>query len=248
MRAFDERHLGHWENDEVEVRVPFSAAGVSTTVILNSKFTGKLMLLDVGDGVLRDLLSPGSLEFVEEIAMLAITHGHFDHMGGLYSLLGFLRMTKRESPLDILVPEGCIEVAATLSAFREVYGSSMSFTIRPHDVRGRMEFDTDFFRIAVFDVLHYGMENQSNQDVWMPAVGYRVHVGDTVIAYTGDTKMCPELKDLIKDADLAIIEATSVEIKEGEPRVHLTDKEARQLGTLARDYILIHRAPRVPMD
>ena len=78
------------ENDEVSVNVPFSAAGVGTTIVLTSKFTGKMMLLDVGDGVLRDLLLSGNTDFVNAIDPIAISHGHFDHVGGLHSLLGFM--------------------------------------------------------------------------------------------------------------------------------------------------------------
>ncbi len=85
-----------WENDEVRVIIPFSAAGVGTTIVLTSKFTGKMMMLDVGDGVLRDLLLFGSTDFVDEIDPIAISHGHFDHVGGLHSLLGFMQMLDRK--------------------------------------------------------------------------------------------------------------------------------------------------------
>ncbi|MFW9869975.1 MAG: ribonuclease Z, partial [Candidatus Thorarchaeota archaeon] len=77
----------HWANDEVQVDIPFSAAGVATTIVLTSKFTGKMMLFDVGDGILRDLLMSGNTDFVHEIDPIAISHGHFDHVGGLHSLL-----------------------------------------------------------------------------------------------------------------------------------------------------------------
>ena len=42
------KHTAMWENDEVKVDVPYSVAGVGTTVIVTSKFTGKILLLDVG--------------------------------------------------------------------------------------------------------------------------------------------------------------------------------------------------------
>ena len=59
-----EDYKNSWENDEVQVEILFSAAGVGTTIALISKFTGKIMLLDVGDGAIRDLLlSQNSHEF-----------------------------------------------------------------------------------------------------------------------------------------------------------------------------------------
>ena len=107
-----------WENDEVEVRIPFSAAGVGTTIVLTSKFTGRIMLLDVGDGTLRDLLKHGGIQFVHDLDLVAITHGHFDHMGGVHSLLGFLRMMKRSEKLHLLLPAGCIEAIESIRGFR----------------------------------------------------------------------------------------------------------------------------------
>ncbi|MFW9806364.1 MAG: hypothetical protein ACFFFK_06505, partial [Candidatus Thorarchaeota archaeon] len=104
-----DNHRSEWENDEVRVQVPYSAAGVATTIVLTSKFTGKMMLLDVGDGALRDLLSAGHTDFVNDLDPIAISHGHFDHVGGLHSLMGFMRMLGRTNPLSILIPNGCVE-------------------------------------------------------------------------------------------------------------------------------------------
>ncbi|MFX1604171.1 MAG: hypothetical protein ACFFCK_11870, partial [Promethearchaeota archaeon] len=106
-----------WENDEVEVSIPYSAAGVATTIVITSKFTERMMLLDVGDGALRDLLDRGSIQFVSDLGLIAITHGHFDHMGGIHSVLGFLRMMKRTNELHILLPTDCIEVISVIRGF-----------------------------------------------------------------------------------------------------------------------------------
>ena len=95
MSNLVEDYSYRWENDEVLVEITYSVAGVSTTVVITSRFTGKMMLLDVGDGALRDLLARGSIDFVNDIDVIAITHGHFDHMGGLYPLLGFMRTLGR---------------------------------------------------------------------------------------------------------------------------------------------------------
>jgi ribonuclease BN (tRNA processing enzyme) len=120
MNDLTETHSAAWENDEARVDVLFSAAGVATNIAMVSKFSGSILLADVGDGTLRDLLSQGSLDFVNELNLIIITHGHFDHMGGLYSLLGFLRMLKRSTPLDILIPKGCKEVSSTIRTFKDI--------------------------------------------------------------------------------------------------------------------------------
>jgi ribonuclease BN (tRNA processing enzyme) len=234
-----------WENDEVEVRVPFSAAGVSTTIVLTSKFTSKMMLLDVGDGALRDLLELGGIQFVHDLDLVAITHGHFDHMGGVHSLLGFLRMLTRSEKLHILLPADCIEAIGIIRGFRNVYSASLPFEFWYHELTHGTGFDTDFFKVSAIEVEHFGMENTTDEDKLMPALGYRVRVGDTTIAYTGDTRMCIGAEDIVREADLAIIEATRRNTPDSEKRVHLSEDEANELGKLARNHILIHRIPDI---
>jgi hypothetical protein len=40
MNTTKSKHSASWENDEVSVDIPFSVAGVGTTVAITSKFTG----------------------------------------------------------------------------------------------------------------------------------------------------------------------------------------------------------------
>lgn len=235
-----------WDNDEVLVNVPFSAAGVGTTILLTSKFTGKMMLLDVGDGVLRDLLRTlENSEFVNEINLIAISHGHFDHVGGLYSLLGFMRMLGRTNPLNIIIPPKCKEVKEIVKGFKELHHDTLPFKIWYHEISPGSDFDTDFFKVKAYEVEHYSLEhtNEEEEEVLEPAHGYRVRIGETVIAYTGDTRMCSGVEAVVADADLAIIEATRTSTPKSGRRVHLSIDEANKLGKLAKKYVLIHPIP-----
>jgi hypothetical protein len=57
--------------------------------------------------------------------------------------------------------------------------------------------------------------------------------------------MCSGLENAVRDADLAIIEATLKETPGSGNRVHLSIDEANELGKLAKEYILIHKIPEV---
>lgn len=244
----EEKHRAIWENDEVHVNIPYSAAGVGTTIVLTSKFTGKIMLLDVGDGALRDLLfSFKDSDFVNEIDLVALSHGHFDHIGGLHSILGFMRMLHRKSPLNILVPTGCKEAIGIIKGFKEYYHTTLPFKISYHETTPGSGFDTDFFKVKSFEVEHYSLEQlpQEEEEVLEPALGYRVQIGGTVIGYTGDTRKCAGAEMIVHDADLAIIEATRRETPTSRHRVHLSVDEANELGKLAKDYVLIHQIPEL---
>jgi ribonuclease BN (tRNA processing enzyme) len=243
-----EDYKSEWENDEVLVKVPFSAAGVGTTIVLTSKFTGKMMLLDVGDGVLRDLLSSGNTNFVHDIDPIAISHGHFDHVGGLHSLLGFMRMLNRTNPLNILIPAGCVEAISIIKGYRDLYRSTLPYKIWYHELSQGSGFDTDFFKVKSVEVEHFSSEFDQGTGELEPALGFRVLIGGTTIAYSGDTRFCPGVETVVRDADLAIIEATMKDKPESnsENQVHLSIAEAKELGKLAKEYILIHRIPGIP--
>ena len=236
-----------WENDEVSVEVPFSAAGVGTTIVLTSKFTGKMMLLDVGDGVLRDLLLSGNTDFVNDINPIAISHGHFDHVGGLHSLLGFMRVMGRTNPLNILIPTGCSEAISIINGFRDLYSTSLPFKIWYHEMSQGSGFDTDFFKTSSFEVEHFSLEFDEGAGEIEPALGFRVQIGETVVAYSGDTRLCSGVESVVRDADLAIIEATRKETPDSDfgHRVHLSLEEAANLGELAKEHILIHKIPEM---
>ena len=223
--------------------VLYSKAGVATQIILDT------VLVDVGDGTLRDLLST-DYNF-EDLDIIVITHGHYDHMGGLHSLLGYLRMKGRKKLLKILHPGAC-EVDAVIQGFRKCYKDTIPFKIEVIKVEDRHIYQFNSVTIQPFFVNHAGSTAQGIMPP-IPAAGYRVALKGKIVAVTGDSSMCESLKELVSGADTAYIEATWTQerkemltrkygdIEKDMLKVHLSEEQARNLGKLAKHYVLIHK-------
>jgi phosphoribosyl 1,2-cyclic phosphate phosphodiesterase len=231
----------HWRGKKIEVRIPYSRAGVAQHIWLEAGSSS--LLIDTGDGVVRDLLREG-LDLVKLSALL-FTHGHFDHMGGLHSLLGFLRMVGRKETLPILTPEGCVEVSSIVEGFTTCYADTLPFEISLRWIQPDENLQIGDLEIRAFPMVHCGgIEGLGILDP-IPAMGYRISHQRETVAITGDCGSASPLRELVEGADLAIIEATyksnANADKESLEKVHLSEDLAEEMGKLARQFILVHK-------
>ncbi|HOD66808.1 MAG TPA: ribonuclease Z [candidate division Zixibacteria bacterium] len=233
-----------WKGNRLEARVLYSRAGVAQHILVRTDRSG--ILVDTGDGCLRDLLAAGIR--LDSLGGLLYTHGHFDHVGGLHTLLGFLRMIGRTAPLPICAPDRCTEVFALAHTFRRCYPDHLPYPLVLRELHPHERFELAGLPIEAYPMAHAGSIDRGGILDPIPAFGYRITLEGETIAITGDTGLCDEVKDLVRGADLAIIEATFADDDRCEPemlaRVHLSESLARDLGTLAKSYLLIHRAER----
>ncbi len=224
------------------IDVLYSRAGVATQIVINT------VLVDIGDGGLRDLLR---IDFdFETLDIILVTHGHYDHMGGLHSLLGYLRMIGRKKLLRILHPGAC-EVDSVVKGFQTCYEGTIPFDIEVVHVEDRNIYEFGSVKIQPFFVCHAGSTAQGIMPQ-IPAAGFRVLLPDMIVAVTGDSAMCEPLKELVSGADIAYIEATFTQerkvmltrkygdIEKEILAVHLSEEQAHNLGKLAKKYELIH--------
>jgi ribonuclease Z len=233
--------LKTWQGRNLEVKVLYSSPGIAQHIWIEHDFGA--LLLDVGDGVLRDLrsnrLDPKSIKGI------IVTHGHFDHVGGLHSLLGFMRMIGREGALPIYIPSGCVEAEGIVNQFVGFYRETMPFDVKPIGVNAQDVFEVARFSVRAYPVVHSGGIAGHEVLEQIPALGYRLTYAGETVAVTGDTGMCASLAQLVKNSDLALIEATFADARgvsdEELQKVHLSEQAAKELGSLAKSYILVHR-------
>lgn len=244
--AGNQENRSRWQGKNLRVEIPFSRAGVAHHVWVGSEQSS--ILFDAGDGILRDLLTLGISP--QQIDAIFITHGHYDHMGGLHSLLGFMRMIGRSKPLPVYMPEGCQEARRSCESFEECYAVSTPFDIEIVDLSLHQQITISDISVVPYPVVHCGSIVGGEILDPIPAVGYRISLGNETVAISGDTGDCDSLRELVKDVDLAIIEATYLSSSGKDNRllrnVHLSEDLARGIGAMARDYILVHQGGRNP--
>lgn len=240
----DNNNYARWRGKSLSVDILYSRAGVASQIwIENSEGA---ILIDCGDGIVRDLI-----EYkinLKKLSAIFITHGHFDHMGGLHSLFGFLRMVGREGAIYIYTPENCIEAESMVNEFISIYDSTTKFSIVMDTLTSKNKQTVSGMEIEVFEMTHHGSIAGAGITAPIPASGYRIAYNDETIAVTGDTGTDKFNNNLIKGADLAIIESTFRDSKstdnETTEKVHLTEKLATEYGKLAKEFILVHKAYR----
>jgi len=224
-----------WQKDDFFIKIYCSIPNIATGIVITTdkaKF-----VVDPGDGILRDLNKDYSKKEILEISDIFISHGHHDHLGGLWSLLTYLSVMKRKKPLNIYYPKGSPEIQSIYSAFISVYSKEIEYPINLINITDQKGFALDGVQVTPFKVNHRE-PNEVGKAVEVPSLGYRFDYDGKSICYGGDTAYTENLVKMAKGADLAIIEAGA--LTEEEAELHMTIEQASKIGETAEEYFLVH--------
>ncbi|QKJ97778.1 MAG: ribonuclease Z [Ignavibacteriota bacterium] len=220
-----------WKKKDFSIKIFCSIPNIATGILLKAGDSN--FVIDPGDGILRDLNSELGVKKLLELSDVFITHGHHDHVGGVWSLLTYLRVMQKKSPLTIHYPEGCVEIESIYNAFKKVYSRSITYKINLKPIKKTNGFTTGNISVKPFPVIHKELlSNGKKRQV--PALGYNFIYDNMKICYGGDTAYCDELVVHAKNADLAILEAGHDE--ETPDDMHMTKTEAVSIGKSAKKY------------
>ena len=171
------------------------------------------LLLDLGSGALGALqrhVHPDSLDAV------ALSHLHPDHvvdLCGLYVMRRYRPSGRLPRRLPVHGPSGTAERLGLMYHGVEPGGMDSEFEVCA--VTDRTAFTVGPFTVTAFAVNHP-----------VEAYGYRVEADGAVLAFTGDTDDCPALDDLLRDADLALVDAAFVDGRDEVEGIHLSGSRA----------------------
>ncbi|MGP7960616.1 MBL fold metallo-hydrolase [Sanguibacter sp. A247] len=200
------------------------------------------VLLDCGSGAfgpLQTLVDPTTIDAV------GITHLHPDHYADLCGLYVYLRYHPTlgsvarvgGKPLEVRAPAGAEQkVAETFGLADDESLAGLAFT----------EWDDASWRVGPLRIEAFRVEH--------PVEAYALRVTgpsdcdpsrEVTFVYSGDTDECDGIVEAARDADLLLIEAAFVELRD-EPRgIHLTGLRAGRVATRARarSVLLTHLQP-----
>lgn len=176
---------------------------------------GAAHLVDAGDGAMTALADAG-VDY-PELRTIWISHIHFDHIGGLYGVLGLRLQTRTTRPLTIYGPPGIKVIVAGLVAAmrpsaRSGFGIPGEVPIDPAANITVVELDDgavvqcDDFTVRVAANSHYSFPAGSENERLFRSLSYRFDLPGRSIVYTGDTGPSDKVTALAKGATMLVTE------------------------------------------
>ncbi len=107
-----------------------------SSLLIESEQT--LSLIDAGDCVSKALISQKI--FPNDISDILISHLHADHLGGLPSLITQMKISNREKPLRIFVPQNLKSVLLNVLKAFYIFPENLAFPLEVEEY----EFDSEF--------------------------------------------------------------------------------------------------------
>lgn len=203
----------------------FPAPGGATSGYL-LHFQEKNILIDCGSGVLSNMFRFIPIESLDAIIL---THLHYDHISDIQVLRYAIDLSRRYDrpvkPIPVFAPASPEQIASTLQSDGNL-------------IVGQISHGTELNMFGA-NVCFHAMEHP------IETYGVSIELAGRKIVYTGDTIPCANLKEMLQHADLAIMDAGSLERYRKPVMLHMTPGECASLAKEAgvKRLVLSHLLP-----
>lgn len=203
-------------------------------------------LVDVGDGAATGMVASGAQ--YPALRTIWLSHIHFDHIGGLFAILGLRLQTRTTSPLSIYGPPGTKEIVAGLlramkPSARSGFGIPGEVSIEPgtnirvFEIDDGARVELPGMTVTAASNTHYSFQPGSREDRTFRSLSFRFDLPNRSIVYTGDTGPSERVRDLAKGSNLLVTEVVDVATT-----MAILDRTAPNMPQIDRQNIAAHLA------